>query len=163
MRLKLSVVLLCAFLVGCARYSLDYIGNYEPGQDYTRYKTFNFYDTSGRGEVAVNKELDQRLRQAVEAALIEAGYTQAASPDFYVNYYLDVTGSKNLDPYHRDPQQLPGNEKYRSGALVLDFIDASTNSRYWRGAALGDIAERTPKDRLEKAIDKILENYPPQD
>ena len=163
MRLKWSVTWIMVLLAGCARYSVDFLARYEPGQDYTQYKTFNFYEGSGRGEAVVNRELDQRLRSSVEAGLVEFGYVKSDKPDFYVTYWIDVTGAENLDPYHRDPQEIPGNEKFQSGALVLDFVDASTNSRYWRGVAIGDIAERTPKDRLEKAIEKILENYPPED
>ena len=162
MRLKLLVVLMLALLTGCAGYSLDFLDNYEPGQDYSKYKTYNFYAGSGRGEVATNKELDQRLRRSVEAGLSEAGYSKGDPPDFYVNYWIDVSGSKNLDPYYQDGKKLPGNEKFDSGALVLDFIDAASNNRYWRGAVMGDIAERTPDDRLEQAVSKILENYPPK-
>ena len=163
MRLRLSAILILALLAGCARYSLDFLSNYEPGQDYTKYKTFNFYEGSGRGEVVTNKALDERLRASVEAVLVDYEYTKADKPDFYVNYWIDVTGAKNLDPYYNDPQKIPGNEKYKSGALVLDFVDSTSGTRYWRGAAIGDIAERTPDDRLEKAVAKILDNYPPKD
>ena len=83
-----------------------------------------------------------------------------------MTYWLDVKGQENLDPiktYQGVDKDVRGTEAYKSGALVLDFVNAGTNQRYWRGAAIGDIAERTPKDRLEKAVLLILENYPPED
>jgi hypothetical protein len=163
MRLKLLATLLLVLVTACARYSLDFVARYDPGQDYTKYKTFNFYEGTGRGAVATSQELDERLRTAVEATLVDYGYTKADKPDFYVTYWVSVTGAENLDPMHHDGNEIVGNEKFQSGALVLDFVDATTSSRYWRGAVMGDIAERTPKDRLEKAVEAILDNYPPKD
>lgn len=167
MRWKLQVSTLLVLLAGCgAGYSLDYLANYEPGQDYTKYKTYNFYQAPGRSPNASSAAIDARLRAAVEQGLAEEGLTKAEQPDFWVTSWIDVKGRESLDPvtsYNAGAKALKGEEGYQSGALVLDFIDAATNQRYWRGVAMGDIAERTPKDRLEKAVTLILENYPPED
>jgi hypothetical protein len=153
-------------VAGCAGYSMDFLANYEPGQDYSKYRTFNFYEKTGTGRYADNPEFDQRLRDAVRAGLTEAGYSMAEKPDFWVTYWIDVTGRERGDPvtsYMSTDPKISGKQEFQRGALVLNFIDGQTNQRYWRGVAMGDLAERVPKDRLEKAVDTILENYPPAD
>jgi hypothetical protein len=163
MRFKVQLGVLIVLLAGCGKtYNLDYLSNYEPGQDYTKYKTFNFYKVTGTAPHATSNELDARLRPAVELGLFEEGFTKAEQPDFWVKYHIDVKGRENLDPVITSVG-LQDKEEFKSGALVLDFIDATTNQRYWRGVVIGDIAERTPKDRLETAVRRILENYPPED
>lgn len=163
MRFKVRLGVLVLFLAGCgSSYTLDFLSDYEPGQDYSKYKTFNFYKESGRGVHGNTNELDARLRPAVEAELVSAGMTKANKPDFWVTYWIDVKDRENLDPVNTYVSVV-GKEEFKSGALVLDFIDATTNQRYWRGLVMGDIAERTPDDRLETAVRRILENYPPED
>jgi hypothetical protein len=145
---------------------MDFLSDYEPGQDYSGYKTFSFYEKTGSGRYADNPQLDQRLRDAVQAGLMEEGFSMADKPDFWVTYWIDVTGREHGDPvtsYMGTDPTLSGKEEFKRGALVLNFIDATSNQRYWRGVAMGDIAERVPKDRLEKAVETILDHYPPED
>jgi hypothetical protein len=54
-------------------------------------------------------------------------------------------------------------QNYRVGTLVLDMYDAKTKQLVWRGAAsdtLSDKEEHNEKD-LDKAVDKMLKDFPP--
>ena len=49
------------------------------------------------------------------------------------------------------------------GSLVLDFYDARTKQLIWRGVsseALSNNPEKNEK-KLDKAVDKMLEHFPP--
>ena len=54
---------------------------------------------------------------------------------------------------------------YRQGALVLDFIDTASNEVIWKGVATvylsKDLTPEKIDDRVNEAVEKILENFPP--
>ena len=54
----------------------------------------------------------------------------------------------------------------REGTLTLDVIDAGSNSVVWRGSALtaltGGGDSRAREARIQDAVRRILERFPPQ-
>ncbi len=52
---------------------------------------------------------------------------------------------------------------YTEGTLVIDIIDAKTNELVWRGAGVSTLGDETfDVKAINKAVEKILEEFPPQ-
>jgi uncharacterized protein DUF4136 len=56
-------------------------------------------------------------------------------------------------------------ENYPVGTLVLDMYDAHSKQLIWRGSAQQSLSDKPDKNekKLEKAVDKMLEHFPPQE
>jgi hypothetical protein len=57
-------------------------------------------------------------------------------------------------------------DQYEQGTLILDVIDAGSNKLIWRGSAAARVVDdKTPEERtrrVNEAVEKILERFPPQ-
>jgi hypothetical protein len=55
-------------------------------------------------------------------------------------------------------------EQYTTGTLILDMFDASNHQLVWRGVATDTMSDKPEKNekKVEKAIDKLLEDFPPK-
>ena len=57
-------------------------------------------------------------------------------------------------------------QSYRQGTLMIDLIDAGTKELVWRGWATGTVQENLSADewnkRIQDAVTKIMEQYPPR-
>ncbi len=142
--------------------------------------------SGNRGNPAVDSPLTgRRIQNAVDGELIGRGYrrTDAGVPDFYITYSVtslrrtDITSTG--DPYsHR---YFSGYRAYRNhgvgveaqtshwieSTIVLDVIDAATGEVVWRGWATADLDTNPSPDRVsyyvERAVAKILKEFPPED
>jgi len=145
---------------------------------------------TGNPRVDDNAELNTLVRQDIDDALAKRGFTLDTSghPGFLVAYRatLDQNVSISADnpnlgynPYYsRDTNafrpsnspenagQMPGVNSFEQGTLVIDVADPKTRQLVWRVTGADPVNLKNSPDRkkknLEKAIDKMLKEFPPK-
>jgi len=147
--------------------------DYNRGADFTRYRTYAWT----RGTEVRDELNNARIVRAVDAQLTAKGLTRAepsASPDVLVAYHasfekdLSIQGfTQGFGPFGLGDRT--GSARVQPvlvGTLVVDIIDARTNTVVWRGMASSDIDPATSPERRDrnigKATEKMFKNYPPK-
>jgi hypothetical protein len=108
------------------------------------------------------------IRQDIGTAFTKRGYQLVdGAPDFYVAYYagtgrvVDTRASEKR--YHTSGQKITTQTyEYPAGTIVVDVIDAHTDSLVWRGTGLAEIPS-DPNDyarAIHDAVDKIVGTFP---
>jgi hypothetical protein len=171
--LRAFLTLLFVPITSCSTTTVSY--DYDVEADFASLRTFDWWSVPagpGTDELAI-----KRARNALNRQLQAKGFTRAAeSPDFFVALHggtqtkLDIVDwgysygrhgphggywhGRGVDAY-----------EYQEGTLIVDFVDANTKELIWRGSARAVIdPDRTPEQRSKKineAVSKLLENFPP--
>jgi len=173
----------CAFalLAGCAtgpRVSTDM----DPGADFSRYRTWAFYEPIAMEQSGYSTWITQRIRDDLRREMDARGYAyDESSPDLRVNFQgivqekTDVYTMPRTDfqyfysyrhrayyavPFWYDETQV---SHYTEGTLTVDLVDAAENRLVWTGAAIGRVTRKAPEDRgadVDRAISEIFLRYP---
>jgi len=173
----------CALLLlaGCAtgpRISTDA----DPEADFSRYRTWAFYQPIAMEQSGYSTFLTQRIRDDVRREMEARGYAyDEKSPDLRVNFQgivqekTDVYSVPRSDvqyfysyrarsyyavPFWYDETQV---NRYTEGTLTVDLVDAAKNRLVWTGAAIGRVTRKAPQERaaeVDHAIGEIFLRYP---
>ena len=94
---KLSVLFLFTLIfVSCGSVSVS--SDYDHSVDFTKYKTFSFYQLKITGTENVNQLNQNRIINDIKANLISKGFTEASSnPDLMVNATTVTSQQKQYD------------------------------------------------------------------
>lgn len=153
--------------------------------DYHFDKNANFYNYKTYKWVSLNsaQQLDEltagQLVGTLELELAKKGLkkTQADDADLYIGYQLAPSNTKPLNDSNVGftfGSGVGGNTgaatatvtTIHSGQLVLDMYDAASKKLIWRGVVHKAFdAEAKPGDKqkqMDKAVERLLKNYPPQ-
>ena len=115
----------------------------------------------------------KRIVRAVDAELARRGLQLVdADPDLHVVYHAVIDGRVDLETvtHHRGyrtgtAQSTTRVREYEVGTLILDLVDAATDSLAWRGSGQARIGQnRTPEERdarVREVVAAILAEYPP--
>lgn len=163
---------LCAIMFACAALAVaqDVKYNYVPGTDFSKYKTYKWVEI--RGGAHPDQMISDQIKQAVDSQLVAKGLTKTDSDqaDLYVDYQMAVNQEKQWDAmgyggvrYNRMGTMT--SSTINIGTLVVDMYDAATKKQVWRGDATKTLnPSKDPQknqERLQKAVAKLLKNYPP--
>jgi hypothetical protein len=118
----------------------------------------------------VNQELQTRGYRLVDE-----------NPDFKVGWHgaidqkLDVGTMDSYygygwgswySPYYGGGAPHTYVREYEEGTLILDVVDAASNKLVWRGTAQAELSSNSSaekrQERLNEAVSKILEDFPPK-
>ena len=160
---------LLALGTSCSSISVTY--DYDAQVDFDSLKTYDWL------AVPVSDQTDtlvlKRAQRAVIEQLANKGLQKVSrNPDFVIAIrtvirtrreavlsYSGRTYGRYWDEHRMDVYE------YEEGTLILDFVNVLTRDLIWRGSATGIIdPEATPNQRTErinKAVLKILANFPP--
>lgn len=172
---------------GCS--TLKVKTDYDPSVDFARYDTYDWLKPpvrDGASETPVdeltdpfarNSLLDKRVRNAVERELAARGYrkTSDGSGTFRVAYHVilkDKTRVRSTPGayyggyydrgYYGASYAGVSSYDYQEGTLIVDVIDARSDSIAWRGWAIGTNRDGYyTEEQVAKAARKILERFPP--
>jgi len=172
----LLVYLLLALGVGrVAAQNPDF--SFDRNADFSKYKTYKWVSIESA------RYLDEltagQLLGTLSVALAKKGLTKSPSdkPDLYIGYQIaggDLKHLNHLDigtEYHPPAEastETPGDAAttVHSGPLVVYMFDSSNNRLVWWSVLLNAIdAGANPEKKqnhLDKAIEKLLRDYPPQ-
>ncbi|MBK5298846.1 MAG: DUF4136 domain-containing protein [Vicinamibacteria bacterium] len=160
-------------LAGCA--SMHVSSFVEHGSDLRRYHTYNWRPamalSTGDPRLDNNQFFDQRVRAQVERHLASQGFQKATSgvPDLLVRYHASITQKIDLSDIDREAADRADVDRrafvYDAGTLVVDLVDARTNTLVWRGWAEGSFDgaidnQRWMEARIDDAVARILQRLP---
>ncbi len=173
-RTALFAVMLLLF-AGCS--SLQVQNDYNPQYNFSRLESFAIVSPKRSSVITLTQE---RLKSAIEEALLEKGYQMAPkqSADFLVVFHTDVTRMKEvvndyeslgLYPYdygYWGPAYIPSRYEYTydEAKIVIDMLDPKSKRVFWRGTATDLLHDfDTPQQRIayiKGVVRKILAPFP---
>jgi len=174
------VLLVCGGVLlaaGCATLNADY--DYDASVDFSKLHTYGWLP---RDPGSSTQELTvKRIQNAVNSKLQAKGLTLTSdNPDFLIAMQLSgkttYGGSTGVGasvgiPVGRAGTISVGGGKSKphektEGTLVLDFVDAKTQSLVWRGTATAAVQPKTSpeeqQERINKVIAEMLSRFPPK-
>ncbi|GAB3740550.1 DUF4136 domain-containing protein [Silanimonas algicola] len=150
----------------------------DPGADFSRYRSFAFYEPLALETRGYTTLLSARLKDEARRQMEARGYVyDEASPDLrlninafveekadvvsvpttgYATYYSYRANAFVTVPVWRERAQLM---EYTEGTVNVDLVDARGKRLVWEGVAVGSAAGRTPAERRERAVASIVKIF----
>jgi hypothetical protein len=170
---ELGIVFVLTLVACTVTPAQDVTSSSMPGTDFSKYHTYKWVKVEGA--VEPNQIVDTQIKTSVDSQLASKGLTKTDDDkaDLYVGYQASVDQEKQWNAYGMGggPRWGGGMATATSsnisvGTLVVDMYDPSTKQLVWTGRATktlnpGNSQEKKQKD-LDKAMQKLLKNFPPQ-
>jgi hypothetical protein len=176
--ISMALVLLLASRALCQ----DVRYNFDKDADFTKFKTYKWVTI--KDAAPVNALVDKQIKDAVDAELATKGLSKVDTDDadLLVAYQTAIGTEKQFTSYNTDWGYGPGwyrggwygstggmttgqTSTIYTGQLGLDMYEASKKDLVWRGTASKTIDQKAKPDKqqknLNKAVKKLLKNYPP--
>lgn len=155
-----------------------YFFNQDSAADFTRYRTFGFFDERDPRKSAYQSVAHRHLKSAIVREMLSRGYRRSEQPELLVNVHLqrdegdssehDVQSASDYYSYRSGHYAwragvptVSGN--YTEGTLNIDVIDPASRELLWEGIAVGSVSQRM-YENLETTIDivvsKLFESFP---
>jgi Domain of unknown function (DUF4136) len=165
-------LVLATLMCGVTR-AQDITTNYMPGTNFANYHTYKWVTVEGA--TYPNQILDAQIKSSIDSQLAAKGLSKADSDkaDLYVAYQASIDQEKQWNAYGMGGGLRWGggmataqSSTISVGTLVLDMYDPSTKQLVWTGRATktldpGANQEKRQKN-LDKAMQKLLKNFPPK-
>lgn len=180
---KLGLIALLWLLTGAPNlYAQDVLYNFAQDANFSIYRTYKWVSIGGAQKM--DEPIAKEITEAVNAELAKKGFvkTEADSADLYVGYQAATGSEKELrdlgvgwsygpgwgggwyGPMPKGATTVTASTLY-NGQLDLDIYDRAKRQLVWRGLVSKAIEEKAkPENRrrsLEKAVAKLLKDYPP--
>lgn len=153
--------------------------NFLPGTDFSKYRTYKWVRVPNAQYP--NQILDSQIMQSIDAQLALKGLTKSEeNADLVVCYQVAVNQEKQWNSYSTGGDMwgwgrwggwggmqttTTTSQTINIGTLDLDIYDAAAKQQIWRGEATKTLGSgKDPnkvKKNLDKAMAKLLKNYPP--
>jgi hypothetical protein len=168
---KTLVSLVIMLMASMATVGQDVTYNFMPGTDFSKYHTYKWVMIEGGSHP--NQIVDAEIKQAVDAQLAAKGLTKTDNDkaDLYVGYQISVDQERQWNAYSMGGVRWGGmasatSSTISNGTLVLDMYDPATKQLVWTGNVTKTLdpsgnQEKNQKN-LDKAMQKLLKNYPPK-
>ncbi len=155
------------------------IFDFDPNADFSSYKTYGWLQRGDENTERLPDHLRMRLQRVTEDVLATKGLEPAPAPpqtDLFLTYHFSASEEFAVDYVGYSVYQPWGYgywggygggyttvRKYTEGTVVLDIIDARTHQLVWMGSISKEVRSvNPPGDRIEKAVTKLLKNFPPK-
>jgi len=179
---KWTVLLAVVGLLAGSAYAQKVSISYVKSTDFSQYKTYAWKPghTLGKSQILPMEAIDKQVLSTVKPLLASKGLKEVASdPDAYVTYFISLTQKSEVGPLnqfdtfgqlgYQASEAFMGawNESmvtsYRKGILLIDLVDARTNTLIWR-AHCKEATDKPgdAKTALNKAVTKAFSDFPPQ-
>jgi hypothetical protein len=170
--IQFAVLMGIVLTAGGSALAQDVSFNFMPGTDFSKFKTYKWVNIPGAENA--DQILDQQIKQSIDSQLASKGFTKtdADSADLYVGYQVSITQERQWNAYGGGGFRFGGgmatatSSTLQIGTLDFDVYDQAGKTLIWRGAATKTL--NPPKDpdkrqkNLDKAVAKLLQNFPPQ-
>jgi hypothetical protein len=164
------MVVSLALLAGTAISAQDVRYNFMPGTDFAKYRTYKWVPIEGGAHP--NQIADAEIKSAVDSQLAAKGLTKTDSDkaDLLVGYQVAVDKEKQWNAYSMGGARFGGmgsatSSTISNGSLVLDMYDPTSKQLVWTGTATKTLNPSSNQEKnqknLDKAMGKLLKNYPP--
>ncbi|WP_372945624.1 DUF4136 domain-containing protein [Muriicola sp.] len=163
----------CLLLLSCSSLRVDY--DYDPGTDFSSYRTYNYYPDMQTGL----SDLDtRRLLSSLDSVLLSKGFSSSEEPDFLINI---ESRELRLPRNSSVGVGLGGGGRNMGGGVsigvpigrsdlerevLFDFIDSQRDALFWQAVCSGNFRENaTPLSRereMREIAVKVMSKYPPK-
>ena len=169
---KIGLCLVSALLACGATLGQDVTTNSMPGTDFTKYHTYKWVTVEGASHP--NQIVDAQIKASIDSQLGAKGLTKTQSDkaDLYIDYQVSVSQQRQWNAYGTGMGFRFGGMATATsstidiGTLVLDMYDPSSKQLVWSGRATKTIDPNNSQEKkqknLDKAMQKLLKNYPPK-
>jgi uncharacterized protein DUF4136 len=169
---QIVVALAMVLIASIATMGQDVRSNYMPGTNFEKYHTYKWVAIEGGSPP--NQIVDAQIKQSVDTQLAIKGLTKTDSDtaDLYVGYQVALNHQKQWDAFGTGGIRWGGgiasatSSTITDGSLVLDMYDPATKQLVWTGNATKTLNpggnEKKIQKNLDKAMEKLLKNYPPK-
>jgi hypothetical protein len=146
--------------------------NFATGTDFSKFRTYKWVTITGAEQV--DQILDQQIKQSIDSQLATKGFSKVdtETADMYVAYQVSIRQEQQWNTYDTGMGWRMGggmstatSSTIQVGTLGFDVYDHGTKQLVWRGSATKTL--NPPKDpskrqrNLDKAVAKLLKNFPP--
>jgi hypothetical protein len=176
MKKVLSMTLLALICLSGLVLAQDVRYNFDPGANFSSYHTYKWVTIPGG--VHPDQLVDKQIMEAINAQLSAKGLTLTTSDpaDLYVGYQISIDQEKQINAYsmggfggwggRMGGMASATTSTINNGTMAFDMYDTKTKSLVWRGTATKALdpsgnPEKNQKN-LQKAMAKLLKNYPPK-
>jgi hypothetical protein len=157
-------------LAGAALSAQDVKYNFMPGTDFSKFRTYKWVPIEGASHP--NQIVDAEIKSSADSQLAAKGLTKTDGDkaDLLVGYQVAVDKEKQWNAYGMGGFRFGGMESATSstisnGSLVLDIYDPASKQLVWTGTATKTLDPSSNQEKnqknLDKAMAKLLKNYPP--
>jgi hypothetical protein len=147
----------------------DIATNFVPGTDFTKYKSYKWVVIDGAEKP--DQIVDAQITNAVDGVLSGKGFKKVTgdTADLFVGYQVAVKQERQWNAYGGGGLRWGGGSATSStlsvGTLVLDMYDPTSKALVWKGQATKTLDPSKDanknQDRLNKAMAKLLKDFPP--
>jgi hypothetical protein len=174
----LSFAALFTITLSQSTFAQDVRYNFDRDADFSKYKTYKWVDNKNAEQL--NELGDRQFKAAMNAELATKGLTKVDSDnaDLFISYQVALNQEKQYTSYNSGWGYGPGwrgwgrsgmttgqTATIHVGAIDLDMYDAAKKQLVWEGLVSKAIDPKAKPDKqqknLEKAVAKLLKNYPP--
>jgi hypothetical protein len=153
--------------------------NFDRDADFSKYKTYKWVDN--KNAQRLDDLAERQFKTAMDAELAKKGLSKVDSDnaDLYLSYQVALQQEKQYTSfdsgwgYGRGWRGWGGTgistgqtSTIHVGAVDVDMYDVAERQLVWEGMASKTIDPRAKPDKqqknLEKAVAKLLKNYPPE-
>jgi hypothetical protein len=150
-------------MMACRGFGQDVDYTVDNAADFSKFKTYKW--VSEENPAAIDKLTDEQIKASVDAALAKKGLVKATgdTADLLIGYESKELISEEIPKFPGYGEKLP---TIYHGDLAIDMYAPANRHLVWRGVATKTLdpnanAEKRQKN-LDKAIAKLMKNYPPQ-
>ena len=181
--MKVTRIYVLLSVIAAYGYAQDVRYNFAAGEDFSRYKTYKWVQLQKAERL--NQLADQQLKTAVDAELATKGLTKVDSDtaDLYIAYQPSISQEKEFTSFNTDWGYGPGwgrgwyggmgsgmtsgeTSTIHIGHIDLDMYASAEKKLIWRGTVSKALDSRAKPEKqqknLQKALKKLLKNYPPK-
>ena len=170
-----GIVVAATFAVGCA--TLQVSSHVDRTINFAQFATFGWGAAdalpTGDPRLDANPFFRDYLMGAVERQLATRGYRRAADdrPQLLIHYHANVT--QRFEVHGMEPSNYPNCypncepavAEYEEGTIVIDVVDAATNTLVWRGWAQDNVrgfidSQDRMQRQIERSMKKVFEQFP---
>src|SRR5579863_766771 len=169
---KLGIALILALAACTLTFAQDVSTNSMPGTDFSKYHTYKWVTIEGATQP--NQILDAQIKQSIDSQLAAKGLTKTDSDkaDLLIGYQASINQEKQWNAYGTGGLRWGGGmgtatqSTISNGTLVLDMYAPTTKKLVWTGRVTKTLDpganEQKHQKNLDKAVQKLLKNYPPK-
>jgi len=178
-----AVTVALFFLALASAVAQDVRYNFDKDTDFSKFKTYKW--VALKDAQKVNDLVDKQIKDAFDQALATKGLSKTDSDDadLFIAYQPGMKQETEFSSYNSSWGYGPGwygggwygapsssmttgqTSTIYIGQLVLDMYDSAHKDLVWRGVASKSINPKAKPDKqtknLNKAVAKMLKNYPP--
>lgn len=180
---RLLLFALTFLLAGAtSAFAQDVRYNFDSQANFSSFKTYKW--VALEGNKPPNELVEKQIRESIDAELAKKGLTQSLSDeaDLFIGYQVAIDSEKQYTTYSTGYGYGPGwygrgwygagggmttgsTSTILIGQIALDMYSPAPKTLVWRGVASKTIDAKAKPDKqkknLDKAMAKLLKNYPP--